>query len=155
MRTLANKGIFSLSLSLSVPASILYKSIAGRYRPVRVADGPITARYRCIKMLTCVCVCVRVCVCVCVMNKWALSLKKHIKTIIYASGQSDQCRAEHLQNPWLVYSMLINGGPDQIVQAGLGLSSSHITQSPFSHIVTQMSFIWVGPSQWCSVHFFM
>ena len=33
----------------SVPASILYKSIAGRYRPVRVADGPITARYRFIK----------------------------------------------------------------------------------------------------------
>ena len=29
--------------------SILYKSIAGRYRPVRVADGPITARYRFIK----------------------------------------------------------------------------------------------------------
>ena len=28
------------------PASILHKSIAGRYRPVRVADGPITARYR-------------------------------------------------------------------------------------------------------------
>ena len=31
------------------PASILYKSIAGRYRPVRVADGPITALYRFIK----------------------------------------------------------------------------------------------------------
>ena len=31
------------------PVSILYKSIAGRYRPVRVADGPITARYSCIK----------------------------------------------------------------------------------------------------------
>ena len=30
-------------------ASILYKSIAGQYRPVRVADGPITARYRVIK----------------------------------------------------------------------------------------------------------
>ena len=28
------------------PVSILYKSIAGRYRPVRVADGPITAHYR-------------------------------------------------------------------------------------------------------------
>ena len=28
------------------PVSILYKSIAGRYWPVRVADGPITARYR-------------------------------------------------------------------------------------------------------------
>ena len=28
------------------PASSLHKSIAGRYRPVRVADGPITARYR-------------------------------------------------------------------------------------------------------------
>ena len=28
------------------PASIIYKSIAGRHRPVRVADGPITARYR-------------------------------------------------------------------------------------------------------------
>ena len=34
---------------VSFPVSILYKSIAGRYRPVRVADGPITARYRFIK----------------------------------------------------------------------------------------------------------
>ena len=25
---------------------IVYESIAGRYRPVRVADGPITARFR-------------------------------------------------------------------------------------------------------------
>ena len=31
------------------PVSILYKSIADRYRPVRVADGPITTRYRFIK----------------------------------------------------------------------------------------------------------
>ena len=31
------------------PVSILYKSIAGRYRSVRVADGPLTARYRFIK----------------------------------------------------------------------------------------------------------
>ena len=31
------------------PVSILRKSIAGRYRPVRVADGPITARCRFIK----------------------------------------------------------------------------------------------------------
>ena len=29
--------------------SILYKSIADRYRPVRVADGPMTARHRVIK----------------------------------------------------------------------------------------------------------
>ena len=28
------------------PVSIFYKSIAGRYRPVMVAVGPITARYR-------------------------------------------------------------------------------------------------------------
>ena len=28
------------------PASILYKSIAGRYRPVSYPDGPMTARYR-------------------------------------------------------------------------------------------------------------
>ena len=34
---------------LDLPISILYKSIAGRYRPVRVADGPITARCRFIK----------------------------------------------------------------------------------------------------------
>ena len=33
----------------AIPVSILYKSIAGRYRPVRVADGPITARCRFIK----------------------------------------------------------------------------------------------------------
>ena len=32
-----------------IPASILYKSIAGRYRPVSYPDGPITARYRFIK----------------------------------------------------------------------------------------------------------
>ena len=32
-----------------IPASILYKSIEGRYRPVRVTDGPIVARYRFIK----------------------------------------------------------------------------------------------------------
>ena len=31
------------------PAGILYKSIAGRYRPVSYPDGPITARYRFIK----------------------------------------------------------------------------------------------------------
>ena len=29
-----------------IPASILRKSISGRHRPVRVADGPMTARYR-------------------------------------------------------------------------------------------------------------
>ena len=29
--------------------SILHNSIVGRYRPVRVADGTITARYRSIK----------------------------------------------------------------------------------------------------------
>ena len=33
------------------PASILYKSIAGCYRPVRVTAGPITARYRFIKKM--------------------------------------------------------------------------------------------------------
>ena len=31
------------------PVSILYKSIAGRCRPVRVTDGPMTARFRFIK----------------------------------------------------------------------------------------------------------
>ena len=31
------------------PVSILYKFIAGRYPPIRVADGPITARYRFIR----------------------------------------------------------------------------------------------------------
>ena len=44
MKTVASRkstGIF--------PVSILYKSIAGRYRPVRVAVGPITTHYRFIK----------------------------------------------------------------------------------------------------------
>ena len=31
------------------PASILYKSIAGRYRPVSYPDGPIRVLYRFIK----------------------------------------------------------------------------------------------------------
>ena len=33
-------------LCIYSPVSILHKSLAGRYRPVRVADGPIKARYR-------------------------------------------------------------------------------------------------------------
>ena len=36
-------------ITRGIPVSILYKSIADRYRPVRVADGPITARCRFIK----------------------------------------------------------------------------------------------------------
>ena len=36
---------------IHLPVSILYKSIAGRYRPVSYPDGPITARYRFIKNL--------------------------------------------------------------------------------------------------------
>ena len=40
------KASFSVT---TYPASILYKSIAGRYRPVSYPDGAITARYRFIK----------------------------------------------------------------------------------------------------------
>ena len=40
--------ISSIKLT-SYPVSILYKSIADRYRPVSYPDGPITARYRFIK----------------------------------------------------------------------------------------------------------
>ena len=41
--------IYSIRTTHTLPASILYKSIAGRYRPVSYPDGPITARYRFIK----------------------------------------------------------------------------------------------------------
>ena len=41
--------IISINFIQTDPVSILHKSIAGRYRPVRVADGPITARCRFIK----------------------------------------------------------------------------------------------------------
>ena len=37
------------------PVNILYKSIAGRYRPVSYPDGPITARYRFMKNASWVC----------------------------------------------------------------------------------------------------
>ena len=33
----------------TIPKIILHRSIAGRYRPVKLADGPITARCRVIK----------------------------------------------------------------------------------------------------------
>ena len=36
----------TLSKPRHIPASILYKSTAGRYRPASHPDGPITARYR-------------------------------------------------------------------------------------------------------------
>ena len=40
---------FFFSNDSSYPISILYNSKAGRYRPVRVVDGPLTARCRFIK----------------------------------------------------------------------------------------------------------
>ena len=43
------------------PVSILHKSIAGRCRPVRVADGPITARCRFIKNASWALQCLDVC----------------------------------------------------------------------------------------------
>ena len=43
------KNILQFHLNKHLPVSILHKSIACRYRPVRVADGPITARGRFIK----------------------------------------------------------------------------------------------------------
>ena len=54
MRRIIGVHIFRLfkalfHLTWPVPASILYKSIAGRYRPVSYPDGPITARYRFVK----------------------------------------------------------------------------------------------------------
>ena len=50
IQTLRLVVIFMVSHDLAnYPLSILHKSVAGRYRPVRVADGPITARYRFIK----------------------------------------------------------------------------------------------------------
>ena len=39
----------SYIVSLHLPASILFKSVAVRYRPVDYPDSPITARYRFIK----------------------------------------------------------------------------------------------------------
>ena len=39
-------GRYIKKISCVVPVSILRKSISGRHRPVRVADGPMTARYR-------------------------------------------------------------------------------------------------------------
>ena len=49
VKTIVNEIRRTEELLRRSPVSILYKSIAGRYRPVRVADGPITARYRFIK----------------------------------------------------------------------------------------------------------
>ena len=37
------------AVAYPTPVSLLHKSIAGRYRPVRAAGGPITARCRFIK----------------------------------------------------------------------------------------------------------
>ena len=41
--------VFVISLQKYNSVSMLHKYIAGRYRPVRVADGPIKARCRFIK----------------------------------------------------------------------------------------------------------
>ena len=46
---------YKVSALIISPVSILHKSIVGRYRPVRVADGPITARCRFKKNASWVC----------------------------------------------------------------------------------------------------
>ena len=45
-RTFIDSKMDLLKRRIRYPASILYKSTAGRYRPVSYPDGPITARYR-------------------------------------------------------------------------------------------------------------
>ena len=47
--TLGKKKVICQVFWVRITASILYKSTAGRYRPVRVADRPITAHCRFIK----------------------------------------------------------------------------------------------------------
>ena len=37
---------YEIISTIILPVSILRKSISGRHRPVRVADGPMTARCR-------------------------------------------------------------------------------------------------------------
>ena len=41
--------VLFIFLQENIPVSILYKSIAGRYRSARITDWPIMARYRFIK----------------------------------------------------------------------------------------------------------
>ena len=77
------------------PASILYKSTVGRYRPVSYPDGPITARYRFIKnaywevpylVLCCLLVCVPV-------VKFYQNLTKTVDAHITNLGQIKMTRA--------------------------------------------------------------
>ena len=49
MGYILNRFVNIVVAPVTIPASILYKSIAGRYWPVRYPDGPITARYRFLK----------------------------------------------------------------------------------------------------------
>ena len=49
IKEFVNIALSCKSVRQSRPARILYKSIAGRYRPVSYTDVPITARYRFIK----------------------------------------------------------------------------------------------------------
>ena len=44
-KSYSNASLLSADVTI-YPASILRKSTSGRHRPVRVADGPMTARYR-------------------------------------------------------------------------------------------------------------
>ena len=68
--------------------SILYKSIAGPNRPVRVADGPITARYRFIKNAS-----------------WVVTIKGFANAILLCKAPankrlSERCR-KHAEYVWL------------------------------------------------------
>ena len=44
--TMVDRVTDSMAVQYGFPVSILRKSISGRHRPVRVADGPMTARCR-------------------------------------------------------------------------------------------------------------
>ena len=65
------------------PVSILYKSIAGRQRPVSFPDGPITARYSFIKIASWVCGEITLMWNTFWMNEKATNLELEIEIYIY------------------------------------------------------------------------
>ena len=91
--------------------SILYKSIASRYRHVRVADGPITARCRFIKNASWVCV----------------SFSGYKRTPVSIAGRTLTCF-------WWLFSLFF------LTMYGANLTAFFLRKEPLHHTVPFATF---------------
>ena len=143
-----------LSVRLMYPGSILYKSIAGRYRPVRIADGPITVCFRFIKNATWVGSCFVAVVykmltvtwfCIFAAKIWAAPLENCFSAYMKSKDSDQSATSHNLTSVDSKVSKILLADSEVSDQPAPMSRLSH-TQSikSYPHISRRNSFKWRG-----------